>query len=127
LGDSGVVAVGDIVLFNPDADSQAIDRANGYTLGMCMGRVEQINKQKSKVELWWLFGHSWSSNVKWILWREPKTKLKYTEWVDVDSLLVTSFGTLAKINLVSYKGRETFTIDRDSVEIVKDVINTNEE
>jgi hypothetical protein len=125
LGDSGVVEVGDFVLFNPDVPSQAADRANGYTLGMCMGKVLEIDSRKKLVMLWWLFGTEWSRKVRWKFWRFPGTSQRYTDWIDAKSLLVTSFGTLAKVKLVSQK-RETFTIDRASISTILDVISTNE-
>jgi hypothetical protein len=125
LGDSGIVEVGDVVLFNPDPGSQATDRANGYTLGLCMGKVLEVDASSRLVNLWWLFGKEWTSKAHWKFWRSPGTSQKYTDWVDAESLLVTSFGTLAKITLVSLK-REIFTLDRKSVSIVQDVISTND-
>jgi len=125
LGENGVVEVEDVVLFNPDAISQAADRANGYRLGLCMGKVLEINSRKRMVLVWWLFGTEWSHKSPWKLWREPGSNSRYTDWIEADSLLVTSFGTLAKIVLVPKK-RETFSIARESVETIQDVIHTND-
>jgi hypothetical protein len=125
LGENGIVEVGDVVLFNPDSTSQAVDRANGYTLGMCMGKVQEINSKTKMVLLWWLFGSDWNHRAKWKFWRSPVTSNKYIDWVHAESLLITSFGTLAKISLIAKK-RETFSIDRASVDIIHDVISTND-
>ena len=125
VGDSGVVCLGDFVLFNPDSESRAVDRANGYKLGMCMGKVIEINGRTKRVHLWWMFGKDWSYKAKWQLWRAPGSSRQYTDWVDASSLLVSSYGSLAKMSLTPQK-REQFMIDQESAKTIKDVIGTDD-
>ena len=46
-------------------------------------------------------------------------------WVLASDLLLTSFGTLAKAQLTK-KGYDSFLIDKESVETIKDLLSTNE-
>jgi len=77
LGDAGVIDLGDIVLFSPDDASRKVDVANGYLLGVNVGKVVNTNPRGKMVELWWFWGTGWTTTAKWIQWRDPKTKNAY--------------------------------------------------
>ncbi len=123
LGDEGVVSIGDVVLFFPDKTSRDTDEKNGYKLGLCMGRVLQCDPAAKSVQLWWLFGDAWSHKTRWVYWRDRASKARYTDWIPTQSLLVTSFGTLAKVELKK-AGHEAFRLTKASVDIIKDVKDT---
>ena len=126
LGNQGIVSIGDVLLVYPDEDSQKVDCSNGYTLGLCLGRVTVIDLKGKQVNVWWFFGDSWSAKAKWIEWIDKSTKHRYTDWVPFNNLLVTSYGTLAKITQIK-KSREQYLIDRKSLSTIEDVQQTNDD
>jgi hypothetical protein len=125
VGEAGVVDVGDIVLFSPDEDSRAIDVANNYTLGINVGRVIKTSPRQGLVQLWWLWGNAWNSSTIWIDWRDKRTKKPYQDEVHVSSLLQASDGMLAKVVMKS-KGHEKYTLTKESLAVIQDVLATNE-
>jgi len=125
FGEAGVIDLGDIVLFFPDDDSMKVDKANGYVLGMNVGKVVNTYPRRKMVELWWFWGTGFTTTAKWIQWRDPKTKNAYTECVEVDSLLVRSNGMVAKISFTP-NGHERFCLTKESVLIIEDVLATND-
>ena len=64
------------LLVYPDDESREVDIANGYTLGLCMGRVLAIDSKIRKVNLWWFFGDAWTAKSKWVEWKDKTTKNK---------------------------------------------------
>ena len=129
MGDSGVIDIGDVVMFSPDEDSREADRANNYKLGICLGKVVDIDPSKRSVQLWWFHGNGWSKKSRWVEWRDPTTKAPYKDWVDVELLLVDSFGTLAKVQFEkkSNTGFGVLTLTQHSIKVIKDVLETNED
>ena len=125
VGDAGVVDLGDFVLFSPDEDSRRVDESNDYHLGINVGKVIKTYPKTGKVTLWWFWGTAWTVSAKWIEWRDKKTKKAYTDDVDVGSLLQTGDGMVAKLQFIS-KGHEKFSLTKDSVAIVDDVLKTND-
>ena len=125
LGEAGVIDLGDIVLFSPDDASRKVDVANGYLLGVNVGKVVNTYPRRKMVELWWFWGTGWTTTAKWIQWRDPKTKNAYTENVDVESLLQCSDGMVAKLSFVP-NGHERYCLTKSSVRVIEDVLATND-
>ena len=116
-------------MFSPDEESRAADKANGYKLGVCLGKVIEIDPIKRKVHLWWFHGNGWTRKSRWMEWRAPSTKTPYRDWVDADSLLVNSFGTVGKIEFEKKNstGFGVLTLSKASIDVITDVLNTNED
>jgi hypothetical protein len=129
MGDSGVIEIGDVLMFSPDDQSREKDRLNNYHLGVCLGKVLDINPRSRAVHVWWYHGTDWTRRARWIEWREPVSKKPYTDWVEADSFLVDSFGTIAKVKFEkgSNKGYGVFAICNQSLKTIKDVLATNNE
>jgi hypothetical protein len=124
LGEGGIASVGDVVMFSPDDSSREQDRKNGYELGLCMGKITECDLKARRVKLWWLFGKDWTTKAKWVCWRDKATKKPYWDWVEADSLLFNTWGTVAKISLIN-KGHETYVIEKASVTTILDVLKTD--
>ena len=129
LADSGVVELGDIVMFSPDEASREVDRTNNYKLGICLGKVIDIDPIKRLVHLWWYHGNGWTRKSRWVEWRAPVTKSAYKDWVDADLLLVDSFGTLGKVHFEkkSNAGFGVLTLTKSSINMINDVLKTNDD
>ena len=129
MGESGVIEIGDILMFSPDKASREADRQNNYLLGVNLGKVIDINPTTRTVNVWWYHGTGWTRRSRWIEWREPVTKKAYTDWVAAKAFLVDSFGTIAKIKLEKgvVKGFGVYAIALKSLKVIHDVLATNDE
>ena len=129
MGESGVIEIGDILMFSPDKASCEADRQNNYLLGVNLGKVIDINPTTRTVNVWWYHGTGWTRRSRWIEWREPVTKKAYTDWVAAKAFLVDSFGTIAKIRLEKgvVKGFGVYAIALKSLKVINDVLATNDE
>ena len=107
-GDNDFVAIGDVMLFSPDKESQAMDARSGYKLQLNIGQVCELDHSDNTARLWWYFSSSqgWTAKTSFVPWRDNKTHHPYKDWVKVDSLLQDSWGTLVKVQLVRVSGRE---------------------
>ncbi len=108
-----LLLVGSTVVVCPDMDGQATDRLSKYNLGLNIGRIETINHDENMVELWWYWGSGWSDS--WLLWRAPKTKAAYREWVHVSDLACDELNHIVRIKMESISGREKFKMAKESV------------
>jgi len=104
------------VVFCPSPKDQATDRLNKYLLGLNIGRIQRINHELNRVELWWYWGTGWS-DANWILWRAPKTKEAYKEWVSVDDLVCDEFNHIVRIEMENVAKRfgEKFKLSKESI------------
>lgn len=124
-----ILVVGSTVVLCPDADSQAKDRESKYFLGLNIGRVEAINHDLHSVELWWYWGTGWS-DPNWILWRAPKTKQAYKEWVGIEDLVCDEFDHIVRINMESVAKRfkqDKFKMAKESIKDIKRCLQANKD
>ena len=79
------------------------------------------------VELWWYWGTGWK-DPSWILWRAPKTKIAYKEWVSVDDLVCDEFNHIVRITMESVAKRfhqDKFKLSKDSIKDIKRCLDAN--
>lgn len=104
-------------------DGQATDRMSKYFLGLNLGRIENINHETQMVNLWWYWGSGWSDS--WILWRAPKSKVAYREWVHVSDLVCDELDHIIRIQMESVSGREKFKLAKQSVKEIMRCLETH--
>ncbi len=131
-GDKGVLSIGDVVLFSPDQESRAKDSRSGYKLGLNIGQVCSVSPRSASVELWWYFSSNniWTHKTTFVPWRDSKSHTPYKDWVEVDSLIQDSWGTLVKLNLTRVSGHEGYAkhvLDKKSVQIIDEVLRQEED
>ena len=124
-----LLLVGTTVVVCPDREGQGKDRGSNYNLGLNIGRIEAINHELKMVDLWWYWGSEWSE-PNWILWRVPKTKAAYKEWVSVDDLVCDDLNHIVRIDMESVAKRfkqNKFKMSKDSVKQIKRCLEANKE
>jgi hypothetical protein len=131
-GDKGFISIGDVVLVSPDEESRAKDVRSGYKLGLNIGQVCSLSHREERVELWWYFSsnNAWTTKTSFVPWRDNKSHKPYKDWVDVDSLLQDSWGTLVKLDLVRVSGHEGYAkhvLSKGSVEVIEEVIRQEDD
>lgn len=119
-----LLVVGSTVVLCPDADGQAKDQESGYKLGLNIGRIVAIDHDLNSVELWWYFGTGWS-DPNWILWRDPKSKRAYKDWVLIDDLVCDEFDHIVRINMESVGKKFKFKLSKASVKEIKRCVSAN--
>ena len=95
-----VLSVGEIVLTLPDEAGRKRDVANGYTLGVCIGRIISVNATACTATIQYYWGKSWRG--VWREWR-GKDNSPYTEEVLPASLLTQRNMDAAPIARMSWK------------------------
>lgn len=125
-----MLLVGSSVVLCPDAEGQAKDRESKYNLGLNIGRIEAIEHELGLVELWWYWGSAWN-DANWILWRSPKTKLPYKDWVSISDLVCDEFDHIVRINMERIRGQrfkqDKFKLSKESLKDIKRCLEANKE
>lgn len=119
-----LLRVGSTVVVCPDESGQATDRESKYFLGLNIGRIESINEKERMLHLWWYWGTKWEDQ-HWILWRVPKSKRAYMEWVSVDDLVTDELDHIVRIDMENVSGRykEKFKLSKDSLKSIQRCLN----
>ena len=120
------------MLLSPDQASRDIDARSGYKLGLNIGQVQDLNVDAGTVQLWWYFSSciAWTPKTIFVHWRNAKTHEPYMDWVDARALLQDSWGSLIKLELTKFSGREGFAkhvLTRKSLEVILEVIGADED
>lgn len=125
---SSLLLVGATVVVCPNEEGQAIDRQSKYNLGLNIGRIEAVNTADDMVELWWYWGTAWTDS-NWILWRAPKTRQAYKEWVHVDDLVCDEMNHIIRVEMepVARSRCDKFKLSKDSVKEIKRCLQTNKD
>ena len=132
LGKAGVVSVGDNIVVSPDQKSRQGDLKQGYKLGLNIGEVLAVNVKKKQVQVRWFYSvqEHWTTKTMFTPWRFKTTNEEYKEWLDIECLLVDTWGSLVKLELVWVKGTKGFglyKLTKDSVNLVLEVIKADED
>jgi hypothetical protein len=69
-----------------------------------------------------MFGDAW--DLRWLPWRDPKTKQAYKEVMNSGAILQDTHGRAAKLEFISSRKRNFLT--KESIELIAEILAADE-